>query len=396
MKTINRFAPKLVAFALCLVMLIASLASCARLGTPVMSIGSTEITGNMLQFWLSRYKAQMLYQYSSSIKGEYVSYDAFFDSKVEGMDKTYDQLFTGYVKDNAKTYLGALHLYDELGLSLPDAATARVDANLKDLIENYAEGSRQEFNTILAPYGANYDILREIYLIEEKVAQLQEHLFGNGGTEQISAEDKEEYYKANYVRMRQVCIFINQCPKVDDKGNYQTDENGYFAYREMTEDENKAAKQKAQKAYDLLKNGTTFESVLAEYDENPSDDTYTRGIYLSDESAYGSDATLAMIYDELREMEDGESRLVESEHGMHVIQKLPLDDGAYNLAANEDFFTFWDSATQTYVNFEYHLRTPLFLEYIKERLDAWSADIKIDDTLISAYSIKNVEANYYF
>jgi hypothetical protein len=102
------------------------------------------------------------------------------------------------------------------------------------------------------------------------------------------------------------------------------------------------------------------------------------------------------MYDELCEMEDGEYRLVETDYGMHIIQKIPLDDGAYNLAVNNDFFSFWDGKTQSYVDFEYHLRTPLFLEYIDEKLKTWSADIRIDDALIAEYSIKKVEANYYF
>lgn len=396
MKKTTKTAIRLVALVLCALMLLPMLASCANLGTPVMSIGSTEITEPMMQFWLSRYKATMLHRYGSAIKNEYVSLEAFLDSKVEGSDKTYDQLFTGYVKDNAKRYLASLHLYDELGLSLPDETVDRVDAKMEDFVEEFAEGSRQEFNTVLAAYGVNYEILREIYLIEEKIIQLQNHLFGKGGEKQITAADKEAYYRENYVRMRQVCIFINSRPKVDEDGDYITDSDGKIAYVEMTEEENKAAKDKAQQAYDLLKNGTAFDSVLEKYDENTADDEYTQGFYLSSETVSSSDASLIMIYDELCDMEDGESRLVESDYGMHIIQKLPLDDGAYNLAVNQDFFIFWDNTAQAYVNFEYHLRTPLFYDYITEKIETWSADIRIDDTLISKYSIKNVEANYSF
>ncbi|MBR3963914.1 MAG: peptidylprolyl isomerase [Clostridia bacterium] len=398
MKRTTKTALRLVALVLCALMLLPALASCSSLGTPVMSLGSTEITANMLQFLLSRYKATILQRYGNAIKNEYVSLDAFLDTKVEGSDKTYDQLFTEHVRDNAKTYLAALHLYDELGLSLPDEVVASVDERMEYFVEDqdHAGGSRQEFNTILAAYGVNYDILREMYLMEEKINQLQDHLFGKGGEKQITAADKEAYYKANYVRMRQVCIFINNCPKVDEDGKYVTDSNGMFEYREMTEEENEAAKDKAQEAYDLLKNGTSFESVLEKYDENTADDEHTHGFYLSAESVSTSDAALIMMYEELCDMDDGEYRLVESAYGMHIIQKIPLDDGAYNLAVNEDFFTFWDSKSQTYVNFEYHIRTPLFLEYIGEKLDAWSADIKLDDALISEYTIKTVKANYYY
>lgn len=398
MKRTTKTALRLVALVLCALMLLPALASCSSLGTPVMSLGSTEITANMLQFLLSRYKATILQRYGNAIKNEYVSLDAFLDTKVEGSDKTYDQLFTEHVRDNAKTYLAALHLYDELGLSLPDEVVASVDERMEYFVEDqdHAGGSRQEFNTILAAYGVNYDILREMYLMEEKINQLQDHLFGKGGEKQITAADKEAYYKANYVRMRQVCIFINNCPKVDEDGKYVTNSSGMFEYREMTEEENEAAKDKAQEAYDLLKNGTSFESVLEKYDENTADDEHTHGFYLSAESVSTSDAALIMMYEELCDMDDGEYRLVESAYGMHIIQKIPLDDGAYNLAVNEDFFTFWDSKSQTYVNFEYHIRTPLFLEYIGEKLDAWSADIKLDDALISEYTIKTVKANYYY
>jgi hypothetical protein len=396
MKITSKTAVRLVSCLLCAFIMVPMLAACAGLGTPVMSLGSTEITANMLQFWLSRYKATMIHQYGAAIKNEYVNLDAFLDSKVDGTDKTYDQLFTENVKNIATTYLASLHLYDELGLSLPDETVDKVDARIEELIEQFAEGSRQEFNTVLAAYGVNYNILREIYLMEEKIAQLKEHLFGNGGAEQITAADKEAYYRENYVRMRQVCIYVNHCPQIDEDGKYVTDANGYFAYREMTEEENKAAREKAQKAYDLLKNGTVFETVLSEYDENTADDAYTQGMYLCSESAYVSDAAHIKIYEALVDMEDGETRLIESENGLHIIQKMPLDEGAYNLAANSDFFSFWDSELQTNVNFEYHLRTPLFLDYIDKKLEAWSADIKTDDILISEYSIKKVEANYSF
>ena len=62
---------KITACALALLMLLLSLVGCSSYGKPVMELGGTEITENMIQFWLSRYKAQFEYYYGDAICSQY-------------------------------------------------------------------------------------------------------------------------------------------------------------------------------------------------------------------------------------------------------------------------------------------------------------------------------------
>jgi hypothetical protein len=248
---------------------------------------------------------------------------------------------------------------------------------------------------MLGNYGINMKLLRELYLIDEKVDYLQNYLFGTGGTLGVTKIDKEKYYQENYVCMRQICIFINECPELDEKGNPTTDKDGYTKYRDMTSAETQEARDRAAAALAKINNGESFASVNNEYDENPTDDNYT-GIYMSRDSALGTDSALEKIYNALQEMEVGEIKLIETENNLHIVEKLPLDEGAYDKSVNSDFFTFWDSETQTYKTFEEYLKDPLFLDYIAKSLDKYSADVKINEEELKKIKLSTVKANYYY
>ena len=390
---------KITALLLSLLMIAATFTGCSGFGTPVMELGGTEITANMIEFWLSRYKAQFVYYYGDAICQQYDldNIDQFWPIvSDQATGETFDDVMSGFIYENAQTYLCSLYLFEQYGLSLPDETVKEVDAYMEDLLQNYASGSKSEFNALLSNYGINYKLLRELYLIDEKVDYLQNHLFGPGGTLGITSIDKETYYQANYVRMRQICIFINECPEVDDNGNYVMDSDGYVKYRDMTATETQEARARADAAMNKIRNGEAFQSVLAEYDENTADDSYANGLYMSADSALGTDPALEKIFTELQNMKVGEIKLIETDTGLHIVEKLELDEGAYDKESNSDFFTFWDSETQSNKTFEAFLMDPLFLEYIAESLEKFSADIKIDEELLKKYKLSTVEANYYY
>lgn len=389
---------KIIAAVLALVMTLLCAVSCTSRSVVVMSLGKTEITGGMIEFWMSRYKAQFEYSYGQSLKSAYglSSVDKIWTLRVsDDSAKTYDDLFSEYIYDNARTYLCALYLFDQYDLKLPDATVKSVDAAIDDYVTNLADGSKSEFNAILAAYGINRKLLRELYLIDEKVSYLKEYLFGSDGIQPVNAQQLEDYYQKNYVRMKQICVFINEAPKINEDGTYDTDSSGNIAYRELTADENAAARVKIDEAMKKLEGGADFETVLDEYDENRADDIYENGIYMSAESSIGNDEDLQKIYEALTEMEDGEVRQIELTNSLHIVKKYKLDEGAYARSENSDFFLFSDG-TQGYVTFAQYVKTPIFLDYIKERQDQYAADIKIDEDLLEGYKISKVKANYSF
>ena len=393
-KSVLRICAALTALLLALIQLV----SCSSLGTPVMTLGKTEITGSMIEFWMSRYKAQFEYSYGQSLKTAYglSSVDSIWKVKVkDDSAETYDDMFSSYIFDNAKTYLCALYLFDQFGLKLPDSTVKKTDETINEYVTNLADGSKSEFNAILAAYGINMKILRELYLADEKVSYLREYLFGSNGTEPITTQQIEDYYQKNYLRMKQICVFINQRPKQNEDGTYVTDSSGKTQYTTMTADENAAARTKIEEALAKIDGGEDFEKALSEYDENKADDGYKNGIYMSAESSFGNDEDLQKIYETLCEMKVGEVRELELSNSLHIIKKYELDTGAYAKAENSDFFLFNDG-TGSYQTLQQYVKTPLFLDYIKGKLDEFSADIKIDEEALSQYRISKVKSNYNF
>ncbi len=393
-KSVLRICAALTALLLALIQLV----SCSSLGTPVMTLGKTEITGSMIEFWMSRYKAQFEYSYGQSLKTAYglSSVDSIWKVKVkDDSAETYDDMFSSYIFDNAKTYLCALYLFDQFGLKLPDSTVKKTDETINEYVTNLADGSKSEFNAILAAYGINMKILRKLYLADEKVSYLREYLFGSNGTEPITTQQIEDYYQKNYVRMKQICVFINQRPKQNEDGTYVTDSSGKTQYTTMTADENAAARTKIEEALAKIDGGEDFEKALSEYDENKADDGYKNGIYMSAESSFGNDEDLQKIYETLCEMKVGEVRELELSNSLHIIKKYELDTGAYAKAENSDFFLFNDG-TGSYQTLQQYVKTPLFLDYIKGKLDEFSADIKIDEEALSQYRISKVKSNYNF
>ena len=394
MKRIVRIA----ALMLAAIMMTISLASCSGMGTTVMELGGTVITENMIEFWLSRYKAQFVYYYGDAICQQYDldNIEQFWPIKDEsGSGKSYDEIMSEFIYENAETYLCALYLFDQYGLSLPKETENEIDSYIDELCQQNASGSKSEFNAILESYGINRSQLRELYLIDEKVDYLQEYLFGTNGTLGVTKVDKDNYYRENYVRMRQICIFINECPEVDSAGDYVLDSNGNIKYRDMTAAETQAARERADAALKKINSGTAFATVHSEYDENSMDDAYA-SIYMSKDSAMGGDASLEKIYTELQNMNAGDIRLIETESSLHIVEKLELQEGAYDDSANVDFFTFYDPELENYITFEAYLREPLFLNFIAESLEKFSADIKIDQDALKKKKLSNVKANYYY
>ncbi len=390
---------KLAALVLAAVMMMISFVSCSGYGAPVMELGETAITENMIEFWLSRYKAQFEYYYSAAIMEQYQleKLDQFWPivSDTE-TGETFDDVMSGFIYENAKTYLCSLYLFDQFGLVLPEETVNNVDAIVEGLLEDYASGSKSEFNALLSTYGVNYNLLRELYLIDEKVAYLQNYLFGPGGTLGVTKIDKENYYQKNYVCMRQICIFINERPFIDEEGNYVLDKDGYTQFIDMTAAETQEARARAAEAITKLNNNESFASVSSKYDENKADDGYLNGIYISRDSALGTDAALEKIYNELINMEVGQIKLIETEQSLHIVEKLALEEGAYDKEANSDFFKFYDADTQGYITFDGYLVEPLFLDYINSSLEKYSAQIKIDEERLKSKKLSNVQSNFYY
>ncbi len=422
--------------------------SCSSTGKKLMELEDEEISVNMIMFMMSRMKGSIVA--SVGTKAESNSYwDTVMNAST---GQTYDAYYTEQVIESAKTYIAALHMFDELGLELSKETKDEIDAEMDRLVETVGEGSKSYFNSILADYGANYNILKEAYILEAKIAALNDHLFGVNGVK-ISAELYEEYYQANYARFRHI-FFYTATPR------YETDEQGdEIYYSDLTEKkiaydterEGAVPKQEngqnvkdshGQTVYVYEKDGKThvsydtkgaadsptYRNPVLDEDGNVvqkqmsadelkelnalvrdiTDNKVKAGEYKLFDSLveqYNKDEgmekypngyylTATSQYDSpevvkaLFEMQVGEIRRVESDYGIHIVMKYELPEGGYADADNSDFFRNKDG---TY-SFMASLKSNLLSEYLQQ----YKAGITIDEERRKSLSMKNVAPNYNY
>ncbi len=424
----TKFKIRLIAAVIATILLTVSFYSCSSKGKTLMSLEKSEVSVNMYQFWLSRYKADYITNYMGG-KNKAEFWDQIYDIQT---NETNSDLLTKKITENAKTILAALYMFDELKLELPKGDIEKVDEMMADILAEVGEGSKTILNSELAKYGVNYNILKEIYINEQKIAYLQLYLFGEDASK-ISTAAKESYYQENYLHFKQIYLFSNvkpvyvkdgngqeiyynddkkiaydkengtpdyvdDTPVKDDKGDtiyYKEDgkiaydvvngkrayvygDDGFLKTEECTVGEKKERKALADELLTRVEAGENFERLIQDYNEDIAVDQYANGFYYTAASPYYH----AEILTALTEMEVGEVRLVNSAYGIHILKKYALDEGGYDVAANLDFFKDFNS----------QIMTEAFINKAAEYFDR----IVIDKELLSLYSLKNVTPCYNY
>ena len=424
----------LLSLALCLPLLV----GCSgKNGKTLMSIENTKLSVNTYELLLTRMKGTMAsYKYD-------VDSDAFWSTVVDMENSTYDEYFRATILENAKIYVIGAYLFDEVyGLKLSDAAVQAVDTELGEFVEYHADGSKAALNQILAEYGVNYDILRETYLMEAKIDELKLHLYGQNASK-IADNVKEEYCQENFVRFKQVFLAsyyyvcetdengddiyytvnslndkiicydqVNGTTKTDKDGNVIKDKDGYDVY--FTEDGKIAYdKEKGTTEYKMDKDGQpilgeytkqelaeikqeakdilgkisagdydAFELLMEQRGEDEDAQTYENGYYLhADPTNYGAYPYLEDIVTALIDMEVGETALVESDYGFHVVMKYQPEKGAWADEDNKDWFE----------GFEEGLADDLFMTLCDQYMDRVVVD---EDVLATVPSMKQIGTNF--
>ena len=317
---------RFIGICLAIAMLFCALTACAEkknTSNIIMSISDGEISCEMdvgvYTFLLSRMRGTLsYYDYD-------VSSDKFWRTVISSDNRTWDDHFSNTIFDQAKLYLTIEYLFEKEGLTLEESREKKIDATMEGLVSK--AGSKVALNTTLKNYGVNYEMLREIYVIEQKYSQLMSYLYGENG-EKIIEFEKNKYYSENYVAFGQIFLPIY---------DVVTDENGQEGMAFYSE-EKKAEILERAKQYSEDCNGRLekFKEYCALYSgvEDSVEPTY---LFVQSEY-YGlqsqSSAYLDTMASELAKMAVGECRVVVSPYGYHVICRYAREDKAYD---NEDY-----------------------------------------------------------
>ena len=389
MKKNKRITVKLLCLILAVCMAVPLLAACSD--NTIMELGDKKISTNIYEFLLSRMKGSF---YSM---GYDVTSESFWNMVFSINGMTYGEYFKAQVLEQTYTYLVTEFLFDKEGLTLPDETLKTIDTLMDKLVER--AGSKNKLNSDLASYGVNYNMLKEIYTIEAKMLYLKEYYYGENA-EKISREDKDAYYNENYVCFKQVLLagYFYACDTEDgnldgtpvyytsskadeiaydkEKGTTKTDEfgkvvsdkfgdpvyyleDGSIAYDKVNgqlkylldENGNKVPcaygnqklgelREEADSLAALNLDAEGFDKLIAEFSQSEGDNEI---MYLLNSPAYYSTQNenakyLDDIASALGKMEVGESAVVSSDYGYHIIYKYKNGDAAYDDKAYADVF----------------------------------------------------------
>ena len=426
---------RIIALVLACIFLAVGLVGCANRGKTLLELEGNKISVNLFQLYLSRMKGTLC---SANYFGSAATKDDFWDTVDNAYEKsTYNTKYTDMVLDTAKSYLAALALFDERGLKLPDSYIEEIDSELDSLVENVANGSKTTLNSILAEFGANYNVLRDAYIVEAKIAYLRDDIFGANGSK-VGAEMIEEYYQETYARYKQVFFYTyeqlyetdkngdniyytengsisydtSKTVKRDENGNevfdehgnrvyVYTDENGYerIAYkiknatrkavgkRDYEGEELELIIDKASSVLEQVKKDDTigFDLLVSKYNEEDGDEQYPDGYYMTADADYAAPE----VIDALFELNVGEYKMVKSEHGLHIIMRYELEDGAYALEEYEDIFVAKSTGTYIFIN---DLIDKRYTEYVS----SYKEKVKVNEELLGGVDIKSVGINYNY
>lgn len=431
----KKIAKRSIALLVALILALSCFVGCSSQGKTLMELDDNKISVNLFMLYLSRMKGMLCSSYSF---GSAAIKDSFWDTVMSADGTTYNSYYTSSVLDNAKTYLSALYEFDQRGLELPKSTLESIDEKINGFIENDANGSKTEFNSILSGYGVNYKLLREAYIIEAKISYLKDTIYGADGS-LIAKNLVDDYYEQNYARFKQVFLHTydyvyetdsNDDPiyyKADGKISYdttatkkvdsngagvldangdqiyvrvdengitrvaydkqngarvnKTDEDGNYIIEKYTDDKLSQVKEQAKTIYEALQTNDfeAFDALVSDGEEYPN------GIYVTRSSTYDSQKVIDAVF----EMEVGESCTVTSDYGIHIIMRYELEEDGYKKDANSDFFISTSTGNYVFMN---DMKNQLLSQYLAQHKDK----IVVDTAVLEGVDMKSVGANFYY
>lgn len=348
------------------------LAACALVSCSpesVMTYGSHSINENEFSYYLATYKGKYAQTYA-----DFKNTPEYFSSVVTDDGQTVEDVLYSAVVHNVEMTLVCEQMFDDYGLSLSRSVEDTINSYIGDFVDEYADGSRNKFNAALGAYDVNINMLKKIYLRDEKVSALYDALYGTNGIIGITDEDRQNYLDENYVRVRHIYVNNKYMYATDEDGVQEYTDDGLRKKRELTAEE-LAAKQALIDAIDeSLAEGADFDEV---YDAFSEDKYYKNGYYISENMDFISDVT-----DSAMSLEVGEYKKIETDYGTHYIMRLEMDEKPWENEDNSDFFDGYDTT----------VGQALFADMAEEKI----SEVVLNEDVLGEYTMADSAINYRF
>ena len=358
---------KIISAAAATLLVACALVSCSP--ESVMTYGSHSINENEFSYYLATYKGKYAQTYT-----DFKNTPEYFSSVVTDDGQTVEDVLYSAVVHNVEMTLVCEQMFDDYGLSLSRSVEDTINSYIDDFVDEYADGSRNKFNAALGAYGVNINMLKKIYLRDEKVSALYDALYGTNGIIGITDEDRQNYLDENYVRVRHIYVNNKYMYATDEDGVQEYTDDGLRKKRELTAEE-LAAKQALIDAIDeSLAEGADFDEV---YDAFSEDKYYKNGYYISENMDFIEDVT-----DSAMSLEVGEYKKIETDYGTHYIMRLEMDEKPWENEDNSDFFDGYDTT----------VGQALFADMAEEKI----SEVVLNEDVLGEYTMADSAINYRF
>ena len=337
-----------------------------------MKYGKAVISQNEYMYLLSRYKAIFLTSY---LNGQ--DTNEMWNMPVSDNGTTIEAFLMSVANENIKNNAVCLQTFDDLGLKLTNEQINAVDEYIKSL--RTKAGSKDSLNSELSEFGVNSNDLKEIYLKDEKIKAVKTALFEKGAELELTDTERDAYYKTSYVRLKH--IYINNVKDFarDDEGDLIIDsDTGTYKTRELSETEKAEKTALAESIYADILSGGDFDSLMLEHTADPAMTNFPDGYYVTVSSTLLPTALIEKGFS----MADGEVEYIESEIGVHIIKREPLEEKAYADQNKLVFFTDFENT--------------LMMSKLTDYLATHSEDVLVNTDVTDTFSLRTSSANYAY
>ena len=310
----------------------------------VMSYGNKTLSEKEFMYIISLFKSQMVEYYQSYFAQYGISYS---ESDILALPMSEDTTFEQYIKEISIEFSQQLLIYEaiceEAGISITDQEDIdMINGNLEDM--EIAFGGTDLFEINLAKAGITRAAIERYLRANVLYELLYDYRYGDGGVAAIPAETINKQFLENYYRY-DGALYAYKDYDTNEAYTFEYSDEDILEYfntdyvkvrhvlyltvdssnEKLSDDEVAAKKAKAEAAFSSIQSGEkTMEDFSEENEDSGSEYLFTYGTMVE---AFENAAF---------EMEVGEIRLVETEYGFHIVEKLEKTSEDLNGTTDED------------------------------------------------------------
>ncbi len=183
------------------------------------------------------------------VDGYYVAANSVEDTSTDMFDQQIDSIDADdYIKKLAKEsvakHITIANLFDEYKLSFTDDELEEINSNI-DTIWSSA-------GTVYEENGCGKKSFYEIMLSDEKTQKVFEHYYSEDGKEPVTEEERKEYFKENYAKIKYVAV------------TYSNHFSGVSTASQATDEQIDELKKIAEDYITRLNNGESIDEISAD------------------------------------------------------------------------------------------------------------------------------------